>query len=607
MKHDYKVVGGQLSFRRKRRRHLLVPLLMLTGGAAAVAGGLVSLGESPDPGASGAIAIALPAGQRTPSEPSLPAPPAVRDAPAAQGSGADPGPLPGGAGAPEAADAAGAARAPEPDPAVSREELVVRPGDSLVRIFKRAGAGTAGLYRLLDDREVERRLARIHPGQRVALELDAEGALVAFAWHEDERTVFQARRDGEGFATETVVREPPPPEARQPAQGMQARTPGGDAQAAPAPLQEPRLAQTVVRSGDTLSGIFDRHGLHQEDLIRLLANKETKRRLSQLHPGQNLVFELDGEDRLQRMIWSINPLESLEIRREGDRFATALVETQLESRIAIAAGEVASSLFEAGLEAGLSDNVIMQMTDILAWDIDFALDIRRGDQFSVIYEELYDQAGKKVKDGRIVAVDFINRGRVVTALRYTDPAGQTDYYSPDGHSMRKAFLRTPVKFSRISSRFSLSRRHPILNTTRAHRGVDYAAPTGTPVKATGDGKVIYRGWKGGYGKTVVLQHGGRYTTLYAHLNGYARGLDVGQRVRQGQHIGYIGSTGLSTGPHLHYEFRVDGVHRDPLKVELPEASPLPRKYLADFRAATGQYLAELERLRHTQVALNESP
>ncbi|MDZ7737127.1 MAG: peptidoglycan DD-metalloendopeptidase family protein [Gammaproteobacteria bacterium] len=202
----------------------------------------------------------------------------------------------------------------------------------------------------------------------------------------------------------------------------------------------------------------------------------------------------------------------------------------------------------------------------------------------------------KVKDGPIIAAEFQNRGRTLRAVRYTTPDGRTDYYADDGRSMRKAFLRTPMDVYRISSHFDPNRRHPVMNTIRAHKGTDYAAPTGTPIKASGDGRIIHIGRKGGYGNAIILKHGGRYTTLYGHMSRFAEGLHNGSRVEQGQTIGYVGSTGLATGPHLHYEFRVNGVHKDPVKVELPKADSIPEKLQADFKQSTQPLLAELDEL-----------
>lgn len=238
------------------------------------------------------------------------------------------------------------------------------------------------------------------------------------------------------------------------------------------------------------------------------------------------------------------------------------------------------------------------------WDIDFATDVRPGDSFSIIYDEFYIR-GEKVKTGDIVAAEFINRGKKYRAVRYEDPKGNIDYYTPDGHSLKRRFSRTPVKFSRISSHFTLKRWHPILHRFKKHTGVDYAAPTGTPVKATSNGRVEFVGVKGGYGNAVILQHGQHYSTLYGHLKNFAKHLKKNQRIKQGQVIGYVGMTGLATGPHLHYEFRIDGKHRNPLTVKLPQGYPVPKKYREDFRKQTQKTIAKLELQDTTELAASD--
>jgi murein DD-endopeptidase MepM/ murein hydrolase activator NlpD len=243
----------------------------------------------------------------------------------------------------------------------------------------------------------------------------------------------------------------------------------------------------------------------------------------------------------------------------------------------------------------------MELVNIFGWDVDFALDIRKGDRFALLFEEHYLD-GDKLRDGKILAAEFTSRGDTYRAVLFTDPQGNSQYYSPDGKSMRKAFLRSPVDFRRISSKFQPERYHPVLGKKRPHRGVDYAAKTGTPIKAAGDGKVIFRGRKGGYGNTVVLQHGGNITTLYAHMSKFRRGVSSGSRVKQGQIIGYVGATGLATGPHLHYEFRINGSHRNPLTVKLPDAEPIPAKYKGEFMQQSRQLLAQLDLFKRVQVA-----
>ena len=385
--------------------------------------------------------------------------------------------------------------------------------------------------------------------------------------------------------------------------------PAPSASAIPSPAPEAAVDPVVaapahrvtVSSGDSLYLIFKRLGLPQRDLALMTGSKPLAKKLARISPRQELEFYVDTESRLTRLVHRLDRIRSLHVYRDGSAFTFEEVVEPPEVSVATATGVIDSSLFEAGQRAGLSDNLIMQMAEIFGWDVDFALDIRAGDRFALVFEEQFKD-GEKIGEGPIVAAEFTNRGRRIRAVRYVDPAGRIDYFSPDGRSMRKAFLRTPVNFTRISSRFSFSRRHPILHKMRAHRGVDYAAPRGTAVKASGDGRVVFAGRNGGYGRTVILKHGSAYTTLYAHLSRFSRGIRPGKRVEQGQTIGYVGSTGLATGPHLHYEFRVRGVHRDPLSVELPRAAPLPGGYMADFREKAEPLLAKLELTARTAIA-----
>ena len=372
------------------------------------------------------------------------------------------------------------------------------------------------------------------------------------------------------------------------------------ARSAPRTATRGKCHQVTVAVGDSLALIMSRVGLPGAEVFRVMAAGKATRPLRNLRPGQRLRLLVDGP-RLRRLELRIDALRTLTVERHNDRFDARLLTREFERRITHASAVIKYSLFGAGQRAGLSDNKTMDLAGIFGWDIDFALDIRAGDRFTIVYEKLYLD-GRYVGEGRILAAEFTNRGRTFRAVRYTDPTGHSDFYTPDGRSMRKAFLRTPVAFTRISSRFSRGRRHPLLNRIRAHKGVDYAAPAGTPVKATGSGKIIYRGRKGGYGKVVIIRHGHRRTTLYGHLRAFNRKARLGSRVRQGQVIGYVGMTGLATGPHLHYEFRVDGIHRNPLTVRLPDAAPLPRRYRADFRRKTAPLLSQLDLLHHNLVA-----
>ena len=359
--------------------------------------------------------------------------------------------------------------------------------------------------------------------------------------------------------------------------------------------------EVTVRKGDSLYTIFNALGISQGELIQL--TKGDGKQLKRIHPGQSLVFHLAPDGTVERLVYRIDEVHSTHFIRAETGYEIESVKVAFERRRAFAQGHIYSSLFLAGQTAGLPDKTIMEIAEIFGWDVDFALDIRTGDRFFIIYEEIYKNE-QKVRNGAILAAEFINQGRSIRALRYTDDQGRSQYFSPEGDSMRKAFLRTPVAFSRISSRFG-KRKHPVLSTVRNHNGVDYAARTGTPIKATGDGRTEFAGRKGGYGKAVIVRHGNVYTTLYAHMSKFAKGVKTGQTVRQGQVIGYVGRTGLATGPHLHYEFRVRGVHRNPLKVELPKASPIATEYLQDFRDQTRELALQLDNLTSTRIASND--
>jgi len=252
-------------------------------------------------------------------------------------------------------------------------------------------------------------------------------------------------------------------------------------------------------------------------------------------------------------------------------------------------GVIETNLADAGHKAGLSDEMIEELTRIFAWDIDFASNLNPGDQFTVLYKNSSD-AGNA---GRIYAAEFVSRGKFLTAIRFEDADGNVNYYTPEGNSLHKAFLSTPVDYARVSSHFDTHRRHPVLNRIRAHKGVDYAARTGTPVKAAGDGEITFKGRKGGYGQVLILKHGDRYETLYAHLSGFKRNLNDGDHVMQGEVIGYVGQTGLATGPHLHYEFRIDGVHQNPESLEFKRPLRLDTQHMAEFKDQTKPLLAKL--------------
>lgn len=361
----------------------------------------------------------------------------------------------------------------------------------------------------------------------------------------------------------------------------------------------------TVSSGDTLSVLFAQAGLDNSLLHRILSNNKEAKRFTQLKVGQTLSFEFDENKELSAISSQVSNLESIHLEKQSDSdsfiFRNHVAQTQ--TREQYAKGTIEGALFAATKKADMPYGLALDMANIFGYDIDFAQDLRKGDTFEVLYEEktLEDKA---VGTGHILTARFTNRGKVYTAVRYTDKNGNTSYYSADGSSLRKAFIRTPVDFARISSRFSNGRKHPILNKIRAHKGVDYAAPRGTPIKAAGDGRVTLAGRKGGYGNTVVIKHGQRYQTLYAHMNGFAKGIRSGSNVKQGQIIGYIGTTGLSTGPHLHYEFQVNGVHVDPLSQKLPISDPIHASEKQRFAQYSRPLIAKLDSNKNTQVAAN---
>jgi murein DD-endopeptidase MepM/ murein hydrolase activator NlpD len=365
--------------------------------------------------------------------------------------------------------------------------------------------------------------------------------------------------------------------------------------------------ELTVKSGDSLSKLFKRAGLSAQQLDKVMKSGEAAKKLTRIFPKDTIRVLTDDNGELQALRYEIDPETYLMIERDNGELAANEYKHNIEKRNAHAQGTIESSLFLAANEAGISENIIMELAGIFGWDIDFALDIRKGDSFKVLYEEIY-RNGEKIKDGDILAAEFINDGEVYRAVKYNNPkTDRAEYYTPEGKSMRKEFLRTPVNFTRISSRFTTKRYHPVLHKFRSHKGVDYAAKRGTPIRAAGDGKVVFKGTKGGYGRVVMIQHGSKYTTVYAHLNSYNKNIGVGKKVKQGQTIAYVGSSGLATGPHLHYEFRVSGVHRNPLTVRLPSSEPIPKSYLASFEQTTAPVLAQLDLLsRETQLALAET-
>jgi murein DD-endopeptidase MepM/ murein hydrolase activator NlpD len=363
---------------------------------------------------------------------------------------------------------------------------------------------------------------------------------------------------------------------------------------APAPAAADRAAvDVVVARNDTLDHIFRRLKLNLADLASLRSLPHVREALDSLKPGESLHFEhKDGS--LFALERRLNESQTLKVSRDPDAGLKAdVLQNPLEMRMRTVRGVIDSSLFEAVAAAGAHDQTAVALADIFGWDVDFVLDVRQGDAFVVTYPEIY-RDGVYVRDGPIQAAEFVNNGRDFRAVRYTDPDGGSHYYTPEGKSLHKAFLRTPVEFTRVSSRFNSARYHPILNLIRAHQGVDYAAPMGTPVRAAGDGRIRFAGRKGGYGNVVEIEHSSSVVTVYGHLSRFAGGTRVGAHVTQGVVIAYVGMTGLATGPHLHYEYRVNGVFKNPQTVALPGASPIEARWREDFLAKSAPLLLSLE-------------
>jgi murein DD-endopeptidase MepM/ murein hydrolase activator NlpD len=359
--------------------------------------------------------------------------------------------------------------------------------------------------------------------------------------------------------------------------------------------------EQTVASGDNLSRLFYRAGLNDLDVYRI-SRANLGKSLRNLFPGEVLRFGIDSERRLIEMRYEKSPLEAYVFSAKGDQFVSEHIIREPEVLKSYREGSIKESLYLAGKRANMPDKTVMELANIFGWDIDFVFDIRKGDSFAVLFEERYID-GKRLGTGNILAASFTNRGKTYKAVRYTNSQGETNYYTPDGLSMRKAFLRTPLDIFRISSGFNLRRKHPIHKKIKAHRGVDYAAPTGTPVYSSGDGRVLEAGYTKANGNYVFIQHGQTYTTKYIHL--HRKKVRTGQSVKQRQVIGTVGATGYATGPHLHYEFLVNGVHRNPRTVSLPKASPISSTEKSRFNTMASALLEQLtSNQQTTQLANN---
>lgn len=360
--------------------------------------------------------------------------------------------------------------------------------------------------------------------------------------------------------------------------------------------QELRWQTYKIKSGDNLADIFSKLGFSAQELYRVTESGKEAKLLRKVHPGDLLRFATDSNDKLVQLAHDINGTDTLIITRQKDSFIAEVETKGIEVRTEFAHAVIDSSFWNAGIGAGLTDNQIMRIANIFGWDIDFALDLRKNDEFSVLFETHYVD-GEFVGYGKILAAEFVNRDEHFQAILHDN--GQ--YYTPNGRAMRKTFLRSPVNFTYISSSFNPRRLHPVTGRVRPHNGIDYAASTGTPVMSSGDGKVVKAGYSRLNGNYIFVQHGERYTTKYLHLS--RKHVRTGDRVKQGQVIGRVGATGRVTGPHLHYEFLVDGVHRNPRTVELPQAKSLAESELPSFRQQADKIIAVLNDNKRVYLAM----
>jgi len=358
-----------------------------------------------------------------------------------------------------------------------------------------------------------------------------------------------------------------------------------------------------LQQGDTFASLLARLGVDPRDTAQLLRENGNGKALRALRPGATVRAETTEDGELLSLRFLVGKDSVIGFDRDGNRFKPVQETATLTSRVVMRSGEIRSSLFAAADDADVPDAVASQLADIFGGDIDFHRDLRKGDRFTVLFEQLMHE-GREVRTGRVLAAEFVNNKKTFRAVWFDGEDGEGNYYAPDGKSLRKAFLRSPLEFSRVTSGFAM-RFHPILQTWRQHNGIDYGAPVGTKVRATANGVVDFVGVQGGYGKVVILRHGNGITTAYAHLNGFGVGMQKGARISQGETIGYVGATGWATGPHLHYEFRVGAEHRNPLTIALPAAEPVPAHQMAKFKAATMASATQLELARELTLAALE--
>jgi len=359
--------------------------------------------------------------------------------------------------------------------------------------------------------------------------------------------------------------------------------------------------ESVIQSGDTLSSALSRLKIDDLEIQRLLATDAVRQLASSIRAGKRIQATTTLDGQLQTIQFERSDAPALTVRRQGESFVAEESSELLETRVVMRSGRILSSLYGATDSAGIPDKIADQMAETFSTSLDFREDLRRGDTFSVIYTVNY-RNGEPIAAGKLLAAEFVNAGKPFRAVLFRDPFGREDYYTPEGESLKKGFLRSPLEFSRVTSSFSNSRKHPVYGFHRAHTGVDFGAPTGTRVKATGDATVAFAGRKGGYGNLVILRHQNGYETYYAHLSAFASGIRPGRAVSQGQVVAYVGSTGASTGPHLHYEVRIAGRPQNPMAIKLPGSPPLAAAQRARFLQQTADWSDKLAMLRGTNLA-----
>lgn len=356
-----------------------------------------------------------------------------------------------------------------------------------------------------------------------------------------------------------------------------------------------------IQRGDTISALLDRLNVNDEDIAGFLRSARDSESLRLLIPGRIVRAQTDQEGNLLALQYISSSESMLKVEKQAEGFKSSDEAVPLEARLMMKSAEIKSSLFGATDAANIPDSVAMQIADIFSSDIDFHSDLQKGDKVTVVYESFHSK-GELIKTGRVLAAEFVNSGTSYRAVYFQDREGRGGYYTPEGKNLRKAFLRSPLEFSRVTSGFTNARFHPVLKTWRAHKGVDYGAPTGTRVKAVADGTVAFVGKQGGYGNLIILQHQGQFSTAYGHLSAFAKNLRRGSKVSQGDIVGQVGMTGVATGPHLHYEFRVAGVQRNPLSIPMPTAFPIAAQYKADFSMIAENLAMRLNLLKNTNLA-----